>query len=1041
MAFRFPGEPPSTPNSRKLFQQSQQPSTTPAGPPPSYLTQKSTTPAGPPPSRSLFGSSYNAVTNTFPRNKITPGRLNRGFGLPSESSPIAGEDEDDYDDYDDEEDVEGEYGDETMEGIEKGGRVSPSKSAMMSSFVDSPRGFKRSRNGQVQQRQQASDMAAVARGFAQKVGAARIQDTGEVVLKVEELTSRLDAQVQNVDADEIDGLVTRGVAELDAFLEGQAEISTGEGGLGPESQEGIAKAEYIASLLLQLHHPHSTNPITQAQALTKSRALTRRALDSAVPIPRALLNWLNTHHNPYPDDFEAIHMHQPGPSENDRFWDTVYYTLLRGKLSKTIRLLKDAAWEHAATAIDDGADAPGYVGHQLYNVRDVVASCIAILETCPAISYDDWDVKGSDWDAFRQRVRNAIRDLEAFAEGTSADRDAEPGSRHTNIFGESLRSSRGADGFSLSTASRRAESKVPWSIYENLKVVYGMLLGGEDEVLLAAQDWLEGTVYLSVWWDGRSAEDGADLAASFRRSSMRRSQGHNIREIDVAPLAAYRRRIADSFAIITENPEEAVFSVNTMEPVQVALACVLEDQTAAAISLLKSFSMTVATAVIEVAALGAWVPDSTGRTGAGGNELSSEDLLVLSYGPGAKRPLAGDMDRDTALGDYADLLAKRQQFTGTDSRIAREGWELAVSVLRRLSNGQLAERKISEIVDKIELTDEERVEKVLMVCNELGLLEQVRSISERYADSLADSDGQQTPAYGSALLFYARAHATSKLRELLSLLTSMCLLHSAAVPILPDHHLTSFLSKDRIALRQLARTDAQAATLLSDSLSGYATLRKFYDLRDASLTTSRGFKISSHLSHLRPIERNREAAIALLAIIESAADCIHGGLYDPEVESIISVETLLALLGECLPLLGQEKRVFSQKQVFTLLRIVEDFAQVGGRVRDGAEELLKASVAAYKGTLNTSPEASQSGSLGGSWEILASQSLVLVKDATKGDSNGAASHHRQIKRQWDWRKGLNGIGSTDVGAKDVLATLRVALGMEVARGWGGLIRW
>ncbi|KAI7165474.1 hypothetical protein KC352_g23791, partial [Hortaea werneckii] len=92
MSFNFTGaaDSPTTPNrknNRSLFSQ---PSTTPAGPPPSHLTDFashiSTTPAGPPPSRSLFGSSY-AAPNTFGRKGHTPAR--RGFAMPESSPPPA----------------------------------------------------------------------------------------------------------------------------------------------------------------------------------------------------------------------------------------------------------------------------------------------------------------------------------------------------------------------------------------------------------------------------------------------------------------------------------------------------------------------------------------------------------------------------------------------------------------------------------------------------------------------------------------------------------------------------------------------------------------------------------------------------------------------------------------------------------------------------------------------------------------------------------------------------------------------------------------
>lgn len=95
------------------------------------------------------------------------------------------------------------------------------------------------------------------------------------------------------------------------------------------------------------------------------------------------------------------------------------------------------------------------------------------------------------------------------------------------------------------------------------------------------------------------------------------------------------------------------------------------------------------------------------------------------------------------------------------------------------------------------------------------------------------------------------------------------------------------------SLGQLALVDPEAAEMLHAHLTGYATLRKFYDLRDAEIVLGEGEK-----PRLRPIARKNAAATALLAVISSAADGIHGGLYDENRGSIVQVDVLLALLGE-----------------------------------------------------------------------------------------------------------------------------------------------
>lgn len=243
-----------------------------------------------------------------------------------------------------------------------------------------------------------------------------------------------------------------------------------------------------------------------------------------------------------------------------------------------------------------------------------------------------------------------------------------------------------------------------------------------------------------------------------------------------------------------------------------------------------------------------------------------------------------------------------------------------------------------------------------------------------------------------------------------------------------DQQLASLLTKDRPGFVRLARSDPKAATLLSSNFSGYATLRKFYDLRDQDVSQSP----SSNTSHLRPLERKREAAKALMAVIESAADCIRGGLFDPEVESAIPADALLVLLGETLPLLSTEQRIFSKNDVYTLLRIVEDFSTAPARIRDRAEDLFRASGSSYRGgggtdSLKKSKSDLSTGS-GSSYDMLASSVMALSQEHGKV----------QTARGWDWRKGLDGAGGASVGSKEVLAVLRLALSQEVARGMTGI---
>lgn len=304
------------------------------------------------------------------------------------------------------------------------------------------------------------------------------------------------------------------------------------------------------------------------------------------------------------------------------------------------------------------------------------------------------------------------------------------------------------------------------------------------------------------------------------------------------------------------------------------------------------------------------------------------------------------------------------------------------------------------------------------------------------------------------MIYYARAHAAAKLKDTLSLLISLCLLQSAAMPPTPslDEDLASLLSTERSVLLSLARTDAEAAQLLGKWLSGYAMLRRFYEVRDQDVSTS-----TTTMKKMGSLERKREASKSLIAVTEAAADCIKGGLFDPEVEGVVPVEGVLALLGEVLPLLGQggaygQSRILSYKQVLGLMSVVEDLEQISGRIQDGASGLLNASMGAYRGESGSGrmaksksdvSNASGSGSLGGSgsWEMLAESSFVMLQstEPVKSGPSGSRGKVSPIERGWDWRKGLDAVAATgsNVGAKEVLMLLRTALAREVAQSWAG----
>lgn len=116
-----------------------------------------------------------------------------------------------------------------------------------------------------------------------------------------------------------------------------------------------------------------------------------------------------------------------------------------------------------------------------------------------------------------------------------------------------------------------------------------------------------------------------------------------------------------------------------------------------------------------------------------------------------------------------------------------------------------------------------------------------------------------------------------------------------------DPELRSLITEPKVCLSSIASIDEEAAQILQFYLSGYATLRRFYEIRDETMQLQEGQR-----PRFKPLARRRAAAKALTAVISSAADNIYGGLYDPGRDSAVQVDGLLALLGEALVFVNRE---------------------------------------------------------------------------------------------------------------------------------------
>lgn len=272
--------------------------------------------------------------------------------------------------------------------------------------------------------------------------------------------------------------------------------------------------------------------------------------------------------------------------------------------------------------------------------------------------------------------------------------------------------------------------------------------------------------------------------------------------------------------------------------------------------------------------------------------------------------------------------------------------------------------------------------------------------------------------------YYALAHRPHKVREVMNLLISYSLLQSTPYPPSNDldDHLHRLLANRNETLRDFASQDLEAAELLGKMLSGYASLRQFYELRD-------------HEGGLSLAQRRAQAVAALTGVVASADDNIRGGLYDSSRDAIVSEDFLLALLGEASVFVSGPDHAFNGSdgaevgldQIDVLLKAIEDLQSVGGRVYKSAEEFFQLVVGSVPGAKKGGAPADlmRRSGVGGSFVLAGSQ--VLVGKLTRSIQGGL----RDVRRGWDWRKGVPG-GMT---GREFLRRMRVGIGKDLARLW------
>lgn len=820
--------------------------------------------------------------------------------------------------------------------------------------------------------------ATIAKDIYSRQDVARLVEPPELIMKTEDLVCRL--YNEGVGAEEnVEKLdnslsnVTANIVRLWNEFVDQLPQPEGEdvATIGPGLQaEPFEKAAFVAHLILRMHH---------------ARFEAEAAGEQAPPLTEILFDWMQASHNLYPDQVREISRYKPSPACHSLYWATLRSALLRGDVAGASQLLRNAEWQHVRKG-PHGEKA--YTGKALDNVRSFAADTCDMLEQCPAMS-GDWDIWNSSWTLFRVRARGSLDRLTLFAEGRDVQMD------------ESL-----DDEFhvpSMSAMAKKASSQIPWDIYENLQMLYGIVLGDQDAVMETAQDWCEATIGLFGWWDDGNQQ---------RRKSLRLSRS---RAASISSRYGASDDYLDRLTAAFHQVLQSDLNPNTMNPVEVAIASAFEGNVNAVIGCLRTWSLPIACSVAEIASLGEWLPAAEGSTSLPTDALDMDDLALL----GIAQPTPDEQGgiKDTSLVLYARELAGIDHLSPQ-----RDGWEMAIQVLGRMDVPSKSEETVGELLRDLLATldvhSSRTVDKMWRILNDLGMI----NFAEETAETFADILSKESHRYGEALWYFALSHRTDRVREVLNLLTSYSLIQSTAYPPEKelDTDLKNLLQKRAQTLEERAKQDLEAAQLLGRMLSGYATLRKFYGLRDEY---SEGGVSSSKAASLK-----KQAAFALVAVIASSDDNIRGGLYDDTRDAVVSEDFLLALLGEATVFINESPSVITLDQIDVVLKAVEDLQTVGSRVYDACDEFFNIVLSSGQGLKGSTPAdlmKKSTGTLGASSYMLTGSSMLASRINTSMASSG------KIQRGWDWRKKW----STTTKGEDVLRKLRFGLAQDLATLW------
>lgn len=562
-----------------------------------------------------------------------------------------------------------------------------------------PAPLRQSRGGSRVSISRQSRYGQLAKNESRRLGFAVVDESDDLILNTETLVNRLIEEGVGGEDEDADyvleralTIVPRELTELWAAYNQKNEKYESEehtATIGPGNRaSNFSKANFVGGLSLKVNHP----------------TFKRGSETIIAPLPQTLLEWIDEHHDPYTYQIEEVQAHRPSPANHPDFWRTVYYGLLRGRVVAVVNLLRGAGWRHAVAGMDDvKASGPGgragYTGLALQNVERVIGKASDVLSLCPAAT-GDWDIRSSDWTSFRIRIAQARDELRTFAEG-----------KNRKLNDSIDFSMSGPAEKSFGATARRAESQVPWTIYQQLLTLYSLVLGDQTAIMTHAQDWCESTIALLLWWD-EGKED---------RRTFGRSQAKILSKESESKF--YTRKLRRAFELATSDAEEENFQPNTANLVELSLASLFEGDNEAVVSLLQAWSGPVSSALVEIGNIAGWLPPAEQPNLMKMSEFDDDDMNVLGMDSGAT-----DSVKDQVLIAYAKAVAQRELLQ--DGSQSYHGWEMSIALLGRLDTAARSEDKIEEFLKDFPLDSSATADKLWRLLNKIGM--------DRHAEDVAE---------------------------------------------------------------------------------------------------------------------------------------------------------------------------------------------------------------------------------------------------------------------------------------------------------------